>query len=203
MPMRLLQAGTIAALLVLCSACDTTSPTNVTSVDTTVFNILNARADSAAGWLYYSFDRGQVVPLDSVTPSSWDIRMPYIECCGKTKSIPVQLNSGPNGTSNIQGAVITARFDNVSSVPSGTVLRVDDRDNPVVPLPVLGSNVFFVYDISSHTLRPSPDKVLLVKTSSGKTWKFQITSIYKDAEPNPTQESPIGFYHFRSAQIAN
>jgi len=187
----------------LIASCGSEQPTGPVAVDTTVVSFENIRPDSTIGWVYYSLDASKVVPLDSVSGSNWDIRMPYILCCGNTKSIPVQLNSGPNGTGGaVQGAVVTARFESIGVLPSGTVLRVDDRDNPVVPLPVLGSNIFFVYDIASHTLRPSPDKVLIVKTSSNKLWKFQITSIYKDAQQNPTQDSPIGFYHFRSAQIA-
>jgi hypothetical protein len=188
--------------LLFCVACDTTEPAPPISVDTTVHAHENIRPDSTEGWVYYSCEADSIIPQQSAIGSAWDIRMPYIQCCGKTKSIPVQLNSGPNGSGNVQGAVVTARFENVSSVPPGTSLRADDAANPVVPLPVLGSNIFFLYDIASHTLRPSPDKVLIVKTSSGKVYKFQITSIYKDADPNPNQESPIGFYHFRSAQIA-
>ena len=187
--------------LLLCAACGTTEPAVPVLVDTTVRVQQNVRPDSTAGWLYYSLEADSIVPVESAIGSAWDIRMPYIQCCGKTKAIPVQLNSGPNGSGNVQGAVITGRFDNVSAIPAGTILRFDDATNPVVPLPVLGTNIFFLYDIATHTLRPSPDKVLLVKTSSGKLYKLQITSIYKDADPNPNQESPIGFYHFRSAQI--
>jgi hypothetical protein len=189
-------------LAILVASCESEQPTGPVTVDTTVVSFENVRPDSTIGWVYYSLESARVVPADSISAANWDIRMPYILCCGNTKAIPVQLNSGSNGTGGVQGAVVTARFENLSVMPSGTVLRLDDRDNPVVPLPVLGSNIFFVYDIASHTLRPSPDKVLIVRTSSGKLWKFQITSIYKDAETNPTQDTPIGFYHFRSAQIA-
>ncbi|MFN5876138.1 MAG: HmuY family protein [Ignavibacteria bacterium] len=186
----------------LCIGCETTQPVEPVPVDSTVAVHENVRADSSIGWIYYSVESGTIIPAQAANGSAWDVRMPYIQCCGRTKAIAVQLNSGGNGSGAVQGAVITGRFDNVGIVPSGTVFRLDAADNPVVPLPVLGANVFFLYDIASHTLRPSPDKVLLIKTSSGKVFKMQITSIYKDAIPNPTEESPIGFYHFRSAQIA-
>lgn len=192
------------AVFLVGTGCDTTTTPNLPSpVDTTVVSYKDVRADSAVGWLYYSCETGEIVPPEDSATTAWDIRLPYIQCCGKTKFIPVQLNSGKNGPGSVAGAVISGRFDNITALPSGTTLRFDDASNPVVPLPVLGSNVYFVYDISSHTLRPVPDKVLVLRTLSGKLWKFQISSIYKGAEPNPTQESPVGFYHFRSAQIAN
>jgi len=184
--------------------CETsTPPSSPPPIDTTVVSFQDVRADSAAGWLYYSCEKGALVPAGDSATTSWDVRLPYIQCCGKTKFIPVQLNSGPNGPGSVAGAIATGRFDNVASLPDGVVLRTDDATNPVVPLPVLGPNIYFVYDIATHTLRPVPDKVLIIKSSSGKVYKFQITSIYKNAESNPTQETPIGFYHFRSAQIAN
>lgn len=186
----------------LCIACETTPPVSPVPVDSTVSVFENVRADSTAGWIYYSLETGAIIPAESANSNAWDVRLPYIQCCGRTKAIAVQLNSGGNGPGVVQGVVVTGRFDNVNIVPNGTVFRLDSPETPVVPLPVLGANVFFLYDIASHTLRPSPDKVLLVKTSSGKVFKMQITSIYKDANPNPTEESPIGFYHFRSAQIA-
>ena len=197
-----LRAGIFATLLLVTVGCESDNPTVPIPVDSTVVAVANVRPDSA-DVLYYSAELGRVVQKSELSTTGWDIHVPYIECCGRTKSIPVKLNLGGSGSgSATMGAVINARFENVKSVPPGTVFRTDATDNPVVPLPVLGPDAFFVYDIASHTLRPSPDKVLLVKTSSGKVYKFQITSIYKDAETNPTQETPIGFYHFRSAQIA-
>jgi hypothetical protein len=186
-------------LVTACGGDPTTTP-DIT-VDSTVTVRENIRPDSTEGWLYYSLESGDLVSAEQAETQAWDIRLPYIQCCGKTKAIPIQLNSGPNGLGSVKGAVVSGRFESISKVPYGMALREDDTVNPVVPLSVLGSNVFFVYDIATHTLRTSADKVIILETSSGRVWKFQITSIYKDAIANPNQESPIGFYHFRSAQI--
>lgn len=193
------------ALTVLCAlaACDTMPTNNPEPSDTTITLRANIRPDSATGWLYYAIEGDSIVPPEDSATSAWDIRFPYIFCCGKTKEIPIQLNSGTIGPGSTLGAVVTARFENITTRPTTLTLRPDSKADPVVPLPVLGSNVFFVYDIATHTLRPSADRVLLLRTVSGKYYKFQVTSIYQDAVQNPTQESPIGFYHFRSAQIAN
>lgn len=190
----------VALLAALTTSCDSTPTEPPTPVDTTSFRFSNVQTDSIVKWLYVSLDSMKVVDTDS---SPWDIRLPYIYCCGRTKAIPIQLNSGTNGRGNATGAVVSARFETVTGIPSGVTLRTDDTTRPVVPLAVLGGDSFFVYDISTHTLRPSPDKTLLVKSLGGALFKFSVTSIYKDAEPNPTLDTPIGFYHFRIAKLKN
>jgi hypothetical protein len=42
---------------------------------------------------------------------------------------------------------------------------------------------------------------LIAKTGAGKLYKFSVTSLYKDAETNPTMATPLGFYHFRIARL--
>ena len=166
--------------------------------DDVVVRFDNVRPDSLQGWAYLSLDSMRVV--DPAT-SAWDLRLPYILCCGRSKSIPIQLNSGTNGRGSVTGVVVNGRFETVTGLPSGVSLRSDDTTKPVVPLVVLGGEAFFIYDLSSHTLRPSPDKTLLVRSSGGGLFKVSVTSIYRDAESNPTLDTPIGFYHFRVAKL--
>lgn len=184
----------------LSTSCDSTPSEPSKPVDTTSFRFSNVQTDSIVKWLYVSLDSMKVVDSED---SPWDVRLPYIYCCGRTKAIPIQLNSGTNGKGTVTGAVVTARFETVTGIPSGVTLRTDDTTRPVVPLAVLGGDSFFVYDIRTHTLRPSPDKTLLVKSLGGALYKFSVTSIYKDAEPNPTLDTPISFYHFRIAKLKN
>ncbi len=190
----------IALLAALTASCDSTSTEPSAPVDTTSFRFSNVQTDSIVKWLYVSLDSMKIVDPSS---SAWDVRLPYIYCCGRTKSIPIQLNSGTNGRGNVTGAVVSGRFETVSKIPSGVVLRTDDTTRPVVPLAVLGPDAFFIYDIASHTLRPSPDKTLIVRSRGGQLFKFSVTSIYKDAESNPTLDTPIGYYHFRIAKLTN
>ncbi|MEY3385230.1 MAG: hypothetical protein RIR53_41 [Bacteroidota bacterium] len=184
-----------AIALTSCSSESTTPEPPVVST-TRLFS--NVQSDSVVKWTYFSLDSMKVVDPGATT---WDIRLPYIYCCGRTKSIPIQLNSGTNGTGSVLGSVVSGRFETVTGIPAGVTLRSDDTTRPVVPLAVLGPDAFFIYDIATHTLRPSPDKTLLVKSLSGKLYKFSVTSIYKDAITSPTLDTPIGFYHFRVANL--
>lgn len=168
--------------------------------DTTVVTRTDLRADSAIGWLYYSIDGDSVVsPLFAGT-SEWDIRMAYLRCCGNTRTVTVQLNSGSAGPGATNGALVKSRFEQVTSMPSGLTLRSDDTLNPVIAF--VGANGSWIYaGAPNHTLAPSPDRCFVIETDKGRLVKFQFTSIYQGAPATPTQNSPIGFYHFRYANL--
>ena len=198
---------TLATLLSLSTlilgACGTggvTEPSEDASI-----SVVNARPDSTVGWLYFSLDGDSAVAPDRADTDEWDIRMAFLECCGNTRRVDIHLNSGSAGNGTTKGATHGSRFENLTKMPEGVALRDDDTTigNRVVTVQVLGPDVMFVYDPPTHTLRPNANRVLLVRTRNGNLYKFQFTSIYKDAEPSPTQETPIGFYHFRYQQATN
>ncbi len=202
---RLMFARTAVAvaLFSLLGACGSESGTNPTiPANDTVVTRANLHPDSTAGWLYYSFDADSVVPHDEASTVPWDMRVAYLLCCGKTRMIAIQCNSGNAGPGSSRGAVVKNRFENITAVPSGVTLRAEDTLNPIVPLPVLGSDAVFLYQgAPNHTIQPSPDKVILLQTQKGRRLKLQFTSIYLDAPAVPTQLTPLGFYHFRYATI--
>lgn len=203
--MKLTTRLTIAALaasLIALPGCSDSTPTEPTpeNVDTTTFAFSNVQTDSIVQWLYLSLDSMKIADLNS---PNWDVRLPYIFPDGRTRSIPVQLNSGTNGPGAVAGAVVSSRFESLTAVPAGTVLRTDDTSNPVVSTGLSGgpTNTLFVYDGATRTIRCSPDRTLIVKSGTGKLFKLAITSLYKDAAANPTMATPLGFYHFRIARL--
>ncbi|MCX6140095.1 MAG: HmuY family protein [Candidatus Kapabacteria bacterium] len=202
--MKILSASFITIItmssmfLVACSDSLVTTPVKV---DTTVIARSDVRADSVVGWVYYSIDGDSVVPSDSASTASWDVCMQYLQCCGKTRNIFIRLNSGNVGVGGTRGAIVKSRFENVKSLPSGTVLRNDDTLSPVIAF--IGVDPVWVYQgAPNHTLAPSPDKTIAIKTRTGRLVKFQFTSIYEGAPVTPTQDSPIGYYHFRYANLS-
>jgi hypothetical protein len=203
---RIFQAVALAALVVICSAvssCNTTGgplPPDPTGSDTTrTVTKVDIRPDSALGYWYIGFD-DSVAVADSAS-DRWDVRLPYVFCCGKTREIHVVLNSGTVGIGLTTGIVLNQRFETVKVVPA-IALRTDSLEvNKRVFEPrVLRSNSNFGYDGSTHTIRPLPDKTLLIKTRKGTFVKFQITSLYQNNDQNPTSNTPIGFYAFRYAK---
>lgn len=163
------------------------------------------RADSASGWLYYSFDGDSIVPPSKANTVEWDVRMAYLKCCGQTRQIDVFLNSGSAGIGSTKGARYDSRFESLNKLPNSIVLAEDDTTTGgrIYPAVVIGADAMFVYDISTHTISPSPDKVVLLKTRNGNFVKFQFTSIYENAAASPSIYTPMGYYHFRYAKSAS
>jgi hypothetical protein len=197
---RLTLLALAACLIALPGCSDSTTEPTPENVDTTTFVFSNVTTDSVARWLYISLDSMKVVSPGS---TNWDVRMPYIYPDGRTRSIPVQINSGTNGPGSVTGVVVASRFESLTAVPAGAVLRSDDTANPVVSTALSSgpTNTLFVYDGATRTIRCSPDRVLIAKTGAGKLYKFSVTSLYKDAVTNPTMATPLGFYHFRIARL--
>ena len=190
----------VGLLIVSCGSGGVTNPD-----ESAAKTVSNVRADSSVGWVYYSLDGDSVVPSAQADTDHWDVRMAYLKCCGQTQQIDVLLNSGTSGPGSTRGAMVSSRFENLRVIPVGIQLRSDDtaRSARIVPPNVIGSSVMFVYDIQTHTLRPSPDRCLVIQTSRGNMYKFQFMSIYQDAVSAPTLDTPLGFYHFRYQRATN
>jgi hypothetical protein len=197
---RLYIVATFAALLIVATGCDSSTVGPPLTVDTTVVSKANLRADSTIGWLYYSIDADSVVSPSLANTAEWDIRMAYLKCCGNTRTITVQLNSGNAGVGSVRGGVVKSRFEQVAQLPADVALRSDDTLNPVVSF-IGASGVWIYAGAPNHTLSPSPDRCIVIETSKGRRVKFQFTSIYEGSPVTPTQNSPIGFYHFRYANL--
>ncbi len=178
-----------------CGSDTTTGPGPAPVVQTKT----NMRPDSTEGWLYYSFDGDSIVPASKKATDEWDVRFAYLQGEGRTRTVDIELNSGTVGIGVTQGVVVTSRFEGFVSIDAAPALRSDDTAaaNRVVPNCVTCPNALFVYDPLRHTINPSPDKVVLVRTGKGGYVKFQVTSIYKDAEASPTMLTPMGYYHLR------
>jgi hypothetical protein len=189
-------------LVILASGCSDSDPVSPDTIETVTRN--NMHPDSVVGWLYYTFDGDSVVPPSQAGSTSWDIRMAFLPGA-LTRQIDVFLNSGTAGQGSVKGAMVASRFENLTTVPAESTLRTDDTTtaNRVVPANVIGGDIMFVYDVSTHTIAPSPDKVLVIKSGKGEMVKFQFTSIYKDAVSNPDVMTPMGYYHFRYQKAQN
>ena len=196
----------IVAFSFLSISCESTTAAGDDPYNGDVRTQTNMHADSAEGWLYFSLDDDKIIPADQIGTDNWDIKMAYLLCCGGTRQINVFLNSGSVGVGSTKGAVVNSRFETLTEVPAELTLREDETsiEDRIVPASVLGADIMFIYEgPPNHTIAVSPDKILVISTASGNTYKFQFTSIYKDHEQSPTQETPMGYYHFRYQQALN
>jgi hypothetical protein len=198
--MTALTAVLSCALLFACSEESTTPDPTAQTITRS-----NMQPDSTIGWLYYSVDGDSVVAASAANTTAWDIRMAYLLCCGQTRQIDVFFNSGTAGPGIVKAMIVNSRYENLTAIPDTSMLQFDDTSatTRIVPVAVIGSDVLFAYDITTHTINPSPDRVLVVRTGKGAIVKFQFTSIYQEAPTTPNLNSPIGYYHFRYAKAVN
>lgn len=196
---QLVLIGSVAATVAACSD-DAVAPTPTPSDN--VVTRSNVRPDSTVGWLYYDLDGDSIVPNPSATSTDWDIRFAYLQTNGETRTIDILLNGGNVGSGSVQGAVVSGRFEDVTDIPSSG-LRLDDTAaaNRIMPNCVTCANAIFVYNRNTHTIGPSPDKVVAILTSTSG-YIFQVTSIYENAPATPNLTTPLGFYHFRYRRVS-
>ncbi|CAN5563992.1 hypothetical protein BH10BAC6_BH10BAC6_10400 [soil metagenome] len=196
--MKILSMLAFASVVVAsCSNDSTTNPgPSITSLSKA-----NMRPDSAQGFLYYSLDGDSVVPFSKRTTNEWDICMAFLQDGGRTRQINIFFNSGTVGVGTTKAYVASARFELVT-VADTSKLKTDDTTttNRIVSIDLTGPGVFIYQPTVRHTIVPSPDKTIVVRTKGGKFVKFQFTSIYKDAVPSPDELTPLGYYHFRYAR---
>lgn len=178
--------------------CPSTTPVDVDRPTTATVRS-NIRPDSTSGWLYYSIENDSIVTPADAARGAWDIRMAFLKGGGATRTIDILLNHEVN----VQGYIARSRFENVTSVPSDAPFRREDTSvvNRIVPNCVTCPDAVFVYDPLKHTILPAPDRTLVVKLRTGTMFKFQVVSIYENANENPSLTTPIGYYHWRMQRI--
>lgn len=193
--------SSLAVILLFSCSNKTTEPQPANSE---VISRVNLLPDSTAGWLYYSIDGDSIVPPSEALTSRWDIKMAFLPGA-RTRQIDMFLNSGTVGSGTTLGTVVNSRFEKLTNVPADSILSSDDTSQTgrIISVALSGDDAVFIYTASTHTISPSPDKVLFIKTASGVYVKFQVTSIYLDAPASPTQDTPLGYYHFRYAKTTS
>jgi hypothetical protein len=127
------------------------------------------------------------------------MKLPYLFADGKTRQVDVMFNSGTAGVGSTKAVILPGRFDAITSIPNGTVLRVEDttESNRIIPVNVIPPGAYFLYDVVQHTISPAPDQTIIVQTGGGKYVKLAFTSIYQGAVTTPTLFTPMGYYHFK------
>jgi hypothetical protein len=180
-----------------------TPSTNNTSSpgDLTPKLVNDLRPDSAAKFLYFSFDSDGTVDASMAATDKWDVRLPYLSA--SSRSIDIVLNSGNiNTNGKTTGVMIDSTFDLLQSAPEDAKLRAEDtstvagKRNTIIPGDLLGTGLF-IYNGATRTLSINPQKTLVLKTTSGKFVKVQFVNLYQGAVASPTMITPLGYYTIR------
>ncbi|WP_276481498.1 HmuY family protein [Paraflavitalea pollutisoli] len=103
----------------------------------------------------------------------------------------ILINSGTSGSKKDSAQLVTASFDQLNTAPvSGYKADGDQK-----AIPQGSGNGWYLYDMQDHSINPIPDRVIIVKTSTGQFIKVQIINYYR----NQLTSEPTGFYTIRYA----
>lgn len=103
----------------------------------------------------------------------------------------VLVNSGSSGKGKAQGQVVSnTKFDALKKAPTSGFKSDTEKDKAI---PAGSGNGWYEYDMGDHSINPIEDRVIVVKTTSGKVAKVQIQSYY-----HPTSHQS-GVYTIRYA----
>ena len=157
------------------SAALLTMITTETVTAQTVKTVNNLAA--AEQMVYFDLDKGQTV---SAADAGWDIAF------HKTN---ISINSEKG---NVSAQVIEkTSFDKLNQAPASGYIK----DGKQTAVPGGSGNGWYLYNMEDHSIQPIADRVIVVKTSAGKTVKLAILSYYKDQ----ADYNPGGFYSFQYA----
>lgn len=137
--------------------------------------------DASSGGIYYDLEQGKSTKDKS---GAWDI--------GFNKT-DVMVNPGKDGKAKATALLVSGTsFDKLTKVPKG-VFKTDAGDDTAIQK---GSgNGWYQYNMEDHSITPMADRVIVVKTRSGKYVKIDIQNYYD----NKTFQS--GFYTFRYSEL--
>ncbi|HMR90707.1 MAG TPA: HmuY family protein [Chitinophagaceae bacterium] len=132
---------------------------------------------AAEQMVYFDIDKGQIV---AAADAGWDIAF------HKT-SISVNSEKG-----NVSAQVVAGTsFDKLAKAPATGYIK----DGKQTAVPGGSGNGWYVYNMDDHTIQPIADRVIVIKTTAGKTAKLAILSYYKDQ----ADYNPGGYYSFQYA----
>ncbi|WP_022835677.1 HmuY family protein [Salisaeta longa] len=202
-----LPVGLALALLLLVSACDSSSPvSSEEDVNLSVQTVQDLPADPATQigpngrprglnqYTFYSLREGDLVlahdaenRADSAS-TQWDIAL---------QATTIRINGGSSGPGNGAAYVAEAAFQEVSSVD---VSRLAADTDAQLAIPTGSGNGWYNYNANGQNyIRPIPGRTIVVRTADGEGYaKIRILSYYKGNPELPTDREahPSRYYTF-------
>lgn len=148
--------------------------TNTQSTGGVVTSQINAMDQTS--WVYFQFAGAkEVMPQDPLSSTDWDVALQRFQ---------IKVNGGISGSGGVEVALATGtQFDALSQAPgSGYVTdQVDGADEDTDPdYAFVQGGTWYNYNVMTHILTPK-DQVYVVRATTGKYYKMQITGYYDQA----------------------
>ena len=139
--------------------------------DTIIGIAVSGQPYGAGKYSFFSLETKQWIPNSDSATTRWDLAF-----AGTTIRIN-NLTSGP-GTGG--AFVYVGTFDALTSVPVDSIFKTDNYPTSYA-IPKGSGKGWYTYDGINNLLTPTPGRVLVIKTASGKYAKVEVLNYYKGA----------------------
>ncbi|MEI7587919.1 MAG: HmuY family protein [Chitinophagia bacterium] len=162
-----------------CTKSTTTSVTPTASVTTTYKDLMadtvlgidpnSGMPYSAGNYTYYSIEKNAIIPKTDSASNKWDLAF---------MSTRILTNGGTSGGALGGAFIYTGLFDDLKTIATDSVFKTDNA--PVSYAITTGSGKgWYIYDGMNNLITPTPGRILVIRTASGKYAKLEILSYYK------------------------
>jgi hypothetical protein len=141
---------------------------------------------------FFSLETKSLIPNSDSATNRWDIAF---------RGTTILTNNGSSGPGNGGGFVQVGTFDGLTSISADSVFKVDAA--PVYAITTGSGRGWYTYDGANNLVTPTPGRVIVIRTASGKYAKLEISCYYKKgvtpaASASDTEkEKNQRYYNFR------
>lgn len=169
----------IVAIVILasCTKDETNTPTPALTekkvkdlIADTIIGIASSGQPYGSGkYTFYSLENNAIIPSSDSNSTKWDLGF---------RGTSIITNSGNSGPANGGAFVFVGIFDDLKTVPTDSVFRTDNAPSAYAITSGSGKG-WYTYNPSSNLLTPTPGRVLVIRTASGKYAKVEVLNYYK------------------------
>ena len=150
------------------------------SVNGKIVTVKNLPSDTCVGigpqggygigkYSFFNLGTNSIVSNNDSASTNWDLAF-----AGTT----IRVNNITSGPGNGGAFVYNGSFDNLLSVPMDSTFRVDNAPASYAITKGSGKG-WYTYDGANNLITPTPGRVLVIKTATGKYAKVEILNYYK------------------------
>jgi hypothetical protein len=168
------------SLIVILAACDkdddnapapalTVQTVNDLIADTIIGIALSGQPYGSGKYSFYSLENNAIVPASDSNSAKWDLGF---------RGTSIITNSGNSGPANGGAFVYVGVFDDLNTIPADSVFRTDNAPASYAITSGSGRG-WYTYNGTTNLVTPTPGRVLVIRTASGKYAKVEILNYYK------------------------
>lgn len=154
----------------------------------------DGRPISAGKITYYSLENNNQISENESSSSKWDIAF---------SATKILINGGTSGPGLGGAFVQKGLFEDFLQISNDSTFATDNSNNSIFAIPFGSGKGWYDFNGTTSIITPIPDRVLVIRTATGKFAKLEILSYYKGGKTLSSSSSDIDkltkqrFYTFK------